>query len=103
MDKPSKGFPKQKPQKKPKLTKCPSTWYGGIGVTNDYQGGKFIVVQVVKGYPAYKAGIEPGDELVDGCPTCVGEPGEEIKVEIRHQNGEIRIYNIYRDRICSGN
>jgi hypothetical protein len=99
---PSKSGFHEKKHKKPKLTKCEKKWYGGIGLMNSYDNNaRCVVNKVVAGYPAFKAGIEVGDILEDCCSNCVGTVGEEIEVKVIKANGENRIYDLYRDRICS--
>lgn len=91
------------PAKKEKATErsCPKEWYGGIGVINSVDTlGRAIITSVPKGYPADRAGFEVGDELIDGCPKCIDEIGEEIDVSIRKNDGNVKEYHLIRERIC---
>lgn len=76
--------------------------YGGIGVTIGVRDGGVRVISVMDGYSAQRAGILPGDKLVqvdtlvvgDRKPDEVrsltrGEPGTEVRVIIERE-GETR-------------
>lgn len=41
-----------------------STQFGGIGASTVFISGKLFVNEVSDGYPAFKQGVQPGDELV---------------------------------------
>src|ERR1035437_4476756 len=76
------------PKKKIAERKCPKDWYGGIGIINVFDShGTAIITSVPKGYPADRAGFERGDILVDGCPKCIGEVGEEVVVLVKKIDG----------------
>lgn len=72
-----------------------ATFYGGIGIYDNYEG----IYSVVDGYPAARAGIKPGDELLS--PTEVrGDVGTSIRVVIR-RGYTIHIFDLIRDKICT--
>lgn len=73
---------------------CPNT-YGGVGLR--YAEGS-RVLEVYAGYPAYKAGIKPGDVLYSK-EDLRGEPGTKVEVTIVRDNNYINI-NIIREKIC---
>ena len=92
------------PAKKAKAIerKCPNKWYGGIGIINTFDGqNRAIITSVPKGYPADKAGIQLGDELIDSCPQCIGEVGQDIDVQVRKSDGNITVYHLTREKICT--
>ena len=47
--------------------------YGGIGASISYLEGKIKVREVYKGYPAQKAGLVPGDEILKIGNTVIAE------------------------------
>jgi carboxyl-terminal processing protease len=72
--------------------------YGGIGVTIGVRDGALKVITVMDGYSAQRAGIIPGDRLIEvgGVPVgskkpdevrslTRGEPGTEVKVVIERE------------------
>jgi carboxyl-terminal processing protease len=80
--------------------------FGGIGiqVTIEPKSRHLMVMTPLPGTPAYKAGIRPGDRIVeiDGKPTAEfvegsemetavklmrGKPGEAVKVTVLHEGG----------------
>lgn len=42
-----------------------STQYGGIGTSIQNRNGKFVIMEVFEGFPAQKADLRPGDELLE--------------------------------------
>ena len=72
--------------------------YGGIGVTIGVRDGVLKVITVMDGYSAARAGIIPGDRLVEVGGVAVGakkpdevrsltrgEPGTEVKVVVERE------------------
>ena len=72
--------------------------YGGIGVTIGVRDGALKIITVMDGYSAARAGIVPGDRLVEVGGVAVGakkpdevrsltrgEPGTEVKVLIARE------------------
>ena len=72
--------------------------YGGIGVTIGVRDGALKIITVMDGYSAARAGIVPGDRLIEvgGVPVGAkkpdevrsltrGEPGTEVKVTIARE------------------
>ncbi|MEJ7780126.1 MAG: S41 family peptidase [Daejeonella sp.] len=95
-----------------------STQYGGIGATISNRGGKVIVAEPYEGFPAQKAGIRAGDEILEingvllkgkineqvssmlkgskGTPVklVILRPGTNKPVEVNIQREEIRQENV---------
>jgi len=72
--------------------------YGGIGVTIGVRDGVLKVITVMDGYSAARAGITPGDRLIEVGGVAVGskkpdevrsltrgEPGTEVKVVVERE------------------
>lgn len=98
-------------EKKPEegLTECENDmWYGGIGVSQDWQTG--TLQEVYAGYPADQTGLKVGDQLlsVDGFPDTAGgrirgEPGTPIEMKVfRPSTNEYLTFTFKRDKICLG-
>jgi len=87
--------------------------YYGVGMTVAPRGGKTIVIAPFEGSPAYKAGIRPGDAILevndkrtDGLTTTEvadllkGPRGTPVQVMIAREGVEKPIpFNIIRDEI----
>jgi carboxyl-terminal processing protease len=90
--------------------------YGGIGALIGIVNTKIVVTHPHRSFPAYKAGIRVGDELVavDGKPLknkqtsdvsalLKGQPKTEVEVKLkRHGQGEITL-KIKREKISVAN
>lgn len=96
-------------KKRFKPRNCPGMSYGGIGIQFDPpfdQMGvhkKAIITYVPEGYPAAKAGIQVGDELVDdldGLMDYRGKVGEEVTVNVKKSDGTYKNYTMLREKIC---
>ena len=72
--------------------------FGGVGIIVSSQRGKLIVVSPIEGTPAYKAGIQPGDEIIaiDGvsikefkhgraADAMRGEPDSTLEIQIKRK------------------
>lgn len=84
--------------------KC-EAWYGGIGVSFMYiWADSYFIEEVGKGYPADKAGLQPGDQIVGLNQTgeIRGEPGTKITIHVlkRGQATPIEM-ELTRDKICT--
>lgn len=81
---------------------CPD-FFGGIGImqtfVNTYQGYAAIVDVVYPGYPAERAGILPGDEIVNSSEVR-GQIGTTVVVRILRKGRLINI-DVVRDKICT--
>jgi len=56
-----------------------STQYGGIGTSVQNRNGKFIIADTFEGFPAQKADIRAGDELVEiNGISLKGKPYEQV-------------------------
>jgi carboxyl-terminal processing protease len=87
--------------------------FGGIGVTMDISGEYIIVLNVLPGSPAEKAGVLQGDKIVEAGGTDLvksntekassvikGEPGTTIQLGILRSGSDERIYiNVVREII----
>ncbi|MFN3699094.1 MAG: S41 family peptidase, partial [Dictyoglomus sp.] len=72
--------------------------FGGVGMRLESKDGKILVVSPIENTPAYRAGIKPGDQIVevDG-QSVVNKPLDEVVSMIRGEIGkEVRI-KIYRE------
>lgn len=78
---------------------CPNS-FGGIGIYvtgNEYEG---LVDQAVPGYPAYNAGIRPGDVFkVVGGGGLRGEVGSTVKLLVERA-GVVYNVSLVREKIC---
>jgi len=56
-----------------------STQYGGIGTSVQNRNGKFIIADTFEGFPAQKADIRAGDELIEiNGVSLKGKPYEQV-------------------------
>jgi carboxyl-terminal processing protease len=73
----------------------------GIGAQLELRDGQLTVVTPLEGSPAFKAGIKPGDAIleIDGQPTrnveitaavnrILGEQGTQVRLKLRRASGE---------------
>lgn len=80
--------------------------FGGIGIIVSSESDRLIIVRPIEGTPAEKAGILPGDEIVeidghavkemkgsDSTELMRGKPDTEIKLKIR-RSGEGQLLNL---------
>jgi carboxyl-terminal processing protease len=87
--------------------------FDGIGATIAEQSGKIVIVRPIKDTPAFKAGLIGGDEItsVNGeattgwtvektVLTIRGPKGSEVKIGIRHEDGNEQEYTLTRDRVA---
>jgi membrane-associated protease RseP (regulator of RpoE activity) len=89
--------PQPEPKEANKTEEC--TGFGGIGI--QYSGRDGTIGQVFKGYPAYKAGIEPGDVIVSpSLKEIKGEPGTKVTVSIIRR-GQLYEIELTRELICT--
>ncbi len=87
--------------------------YGGIGIEAGYRGDRIVVIAPMDGYPAQKAGIRPGDiiieingvEIIDITPEevqrlTIGDVGSEIEIIVSRTGVDRPItFNLERERI----
>ena len=71
-------------------------WYGGVGIQQQQPYG--LVVEVYKGYPAERMGIQVGDYLLN-LSEIRGEVGSEVEVRIE-RNGKYLSFKDKREKIC---
>lgn len=73
--------------------------FGGIGITENLGFDQDVIVKVHKGYPAEKAGIQVGDEVMNRG-EIIGEVGTHVIVRIV-RNGVVLEFDMIRDKICT--
>jgi carboxyl-terminal processing protease len=86
--------------------------FEGIGATVSSENGEIVIVSPIEDTPAERAGIQPGDVVleVDGESTAGwtteiavlkirGPKGSTVKLLIRHADGEEETFEIERDEI----
>ena len=87
--------------------------YGGIGLEAGFRGSHIVVIAPMEGYPAHKAGILPGDLIleINGLNTegmtpeevqelTTGDIGTEVTLKIRRPGIEEEMdYTLKRERI----
>lgn len=85
--------------------------YGGIGASIGFKDGNLIIREVYKDYPAHKAGLNPGDEIVkvnnivlkDHEESYVrsllkGLPNSEVALDLKRQ-GVLKSYKLKRETV----
>lgn len=74
-------------------------FYGGVGIVQSYGPNGYVIQEVYEGYPAARAGLQPGDELL---PTeeIRGEVGTPVVLKIK-RHGQIIVFDLIRDKICT--
>nr|WP_323732837.1 S41 family peptidase [Candidatus Bandiella woodruffii] len=86
--------------------------FGGIGATLNMDQGFVKIISSYKAWPAYKAGVKPGDiivmindEQISGISLdqvmdkLKGEAGSQVKLKIYREPGEIKEFIITREII----
>lgn len=87
--------------------------YGGIGIEAGFRGDRIVVIAPMDGYPAQKAGIRPGDilievngvEIIDMTPEevqrlTIGDVGSEIEIVVTRTGVDRPItFSLERERI----
>lgn len=80
-------------------------FFGGVGLMNDIRANvarnryDAVVTDVYPGYPAFKAGVQVGDILIDS-DHIRGEIGSRFTLEVI-RNGQTLYFDIIRDKICT--
>lgn len=65
-----------------------STQYGGIGATISNRNGKVLVAEPFEGFPAQKAGIRAGDEIIEiNSVPLKGKTNEQISQMLKGAKG----------------
>jgi len=74
--------------------------FGGIGATIGKRDERIMVISPLEGTPAYRSGLQPGDEIlnVDGFPTD-GKSVDVVVKEIRGDPGTEVVLTIHRSLI----
>ncbi len=93
-DKDGLELQKQKDEKK----EC-SNYYGGIGIKTKYSEVGHIVDEIYEGYPAHKAGLRKGDQIVEGYWNLRGEIGQQAVALIKRE-AEVFTMTFIREKIC---
>lgn len=87
--------------------------FGGVGIIVSKDKGKLIVVSPIEGTPAYKAGIQSGDEIIaidgtsldkmkdsEAVELMRGDPGSTLKLKIKRKGtNEVKDYALVREII----
>ncbi len=87
--------------------------FGGVGMRLESKDGKILVVSPIESTPAYRAGIKPGDQIVEVDGQSVinqpldvvvslirGEVGKEVKIKIyRESEKKYYEYTLKRELI----
>lgn len=87
--------------------------YGGIGIEAGYRGDQIVIIAPIEGYPAQRAGMRPGDIIVQVNNVDVrgfspdevqrltlGDAGTEIRITIRRPGLDDTItFQLERERI----
>lgn len=85
------------PKKQEEGIKCPEdSWYGGIGVEINEATGE--IYKAAPFYPAYKAGIRPGDINISDVELR-GDPGTAVEVKVARE-GQTLSFMVTREKIC---
>jgi predicted metalloprotease with PDZ domain len=99
------SIPKKKEEIPPERNyvdhKC-DKYYGGVGVQLEYIGQVCMIIGVGKGYPADRAGVQPGDsmQMVNGdCPGR-GEEHTEFVLTWFHLGTKMS-KTVIREKICT--
>jgi hypothetical protein len=96
------GF--REPRKKKKIDPKCKEFYGGIGVEYSHawgvsEDGGITVDRVPVGYPAYDAGIKPGD-VIYTTEEVRGEVGTQITIKVMHADKSVENITMTRAKIC---
>lgn len=75
---------------------CPN-FFGGIGIRHSRDG---FILKVVKGYPASRAGILPGDILSGDTEYIRGEIGTAVDVTVLRGEKTLK-FSMIREKICT--
>lgn len=87
--------------------------YGGVGIDAGFRGDNIVVIAPLEGYPADRAGIRPGDMIIEINGVSVenitpeevqqltlGDPGTSLSLTIRRTGmDELLEFNLERERI----
>lgn len=86
---------------KPILAKgedCPDgRFFGGIGI--EHLALDDVIVTVIPGYPAFRAGLKVGDVLIGDIEHIEGEIGTPVTVLVR-RGVEVLRFDMIREKIC---
>lgn len=88
--------------------------FGGIGIQVDLRGGHIVVISPIVGSPAYRAGMQAGDQIVaieskstddlrtiqDVVDKLKGEPGTKVTITTRRPStGKRRTFSLERELV----
>lgn len=85
-----------------KSNSCDNFYYGiGVSVVLLFKEEEMVkeVVTVYRNYPAYRAGIKPGDVIIKSNHPLRGDKIEKLELVI-NRNGELLTLILFRDKIC---
>jgi carboxyl-terminal processing protease len=64
--------------------------YGGIGALIQKQGDYVVITEPYEGFPAQKAGLKPGDRIVEiGGETAIGKTSTQISEKLKGVPGSV--------------
>jgi len=86
--------------------------FGGIGIQVDMRQGRLVIVSPLVGSPAYRAGLQAGDMIVEiegksldgvsldeAISRMKGEAGTSVTITVQSRGGDRRTLNLTREMI----
>jgi len=80
----------------------------GIGITSQLTEDGVLVIRVVPGAPADKAGFKPGDVIVEvegekpkGIAKIIGPEGTDVHMKVKHADGKVQAYTLKRAKFST--
>ena len=99
LPKDGKGKNKKRSKKSKGVIDCKDNqWYGGIGVEIDPGSG--VILKVIEGYPAFKAGIEQLDTIIGKIEDITGPVGSKLTLDVKKRDEVYRSYVLIREKVC---
>ena len=75
-----------------------STQFGGIGISTVFIGGKLFVNEVSEGYPAFKGGLQAGDQILKiNTLEIKGKSRAEVSQLLRGPSGSLLDLSVVRE------
>jgi carboxyl-terminal processing protease len=80
----------------------------GIGITSQITDDGVLVVRVVPGAPADKAGLKPGDLIVEvegekakGITKIIGAEGTQVHLKVKSEDGTVKDHTLTRAKFST--
>ncbi len=86
--------------------------FEGIGASVDSKDGKLVIIRPFNGSPAERAGIRPGDTILEvngqstrgwsvpkAVATIRGPKGSKVELKVQHADGTVQVLTVTRDTI----